>query len=152
MSRHYWIIGMIAIAGGGALVWRSVTPDQTPAGHSMTSTDTSGIAEGAALVEVGLPDELSPQAQIGERAFEAKCSTCHGTNAAGLAGKGPPLVHRIYEPNHHSDMAFVLAAKNGVRSHHWTFGNMPPVDGLTDGEVKAIATYVRELQKENGIH
>jgi hypothetical protein len=28
---------------------------------------------------------------------------------------------------------------------------MPPVEGLTDADVKMIARYVRELQKENGI-
>ena len=48
-------------------------------------------------------------------------------------------------------MAFILAAKNGVRAHHWRFGNMPAVEGLTDGDVKMIARYIRELQKENGI-
>jgi hypothetical protein len=49
-------------------------------------------------------------------------------------------------------MAFVLAAKNGVRAHHWKFGNMPPVKGLTQADVKYIARYVRELQRENGIN
>jgi mono/diheme cytochrome c family protein len=88
---------------------------------------------------------------MGERAFNAKCAVCHGASAAGREGKGPPLVHKIYEPNHHSDMAFVMAAKNGVRSHHWRFGNMPPVDGVTDADVKAITAYVRALQKENGV-
>ena len=48
-------------------------------------------------------------------------------------------------------MAFVMAAKSGVRSHHWRYGNMPPVDGVTDADVKAITAYVRALQKENGI-
>ena len=47
-------------------------------------------------------------------------------NAAGQNGVAPPLVHKLYEPGHHSDMAFIMAAKNGVRSHHWRFGNMPP--------------------------
>ena len=102
-------------------------------------------------MEVALPAELSSNAQIGKLAFEAKCAECHGANAAGQNGVAPPLVHKIYEPSHHSDMAFVLAAKNGVRSHHWNFGNMPPVEGLTDADVKMIARYVRELQAENGI-
>ena len=103
------------------------------------------------MQKVKLPDNLASLAQIGERAFNAKCAVCYGANAAGREGKGPPLVHKIYEPNHHSDMAFVMAAKNGVRSHHWRFGNMPPVDGATDADVKAITAYVRALQKENGV-
>ena len=49
-------------------------------------------------------------------------------------------------------LAFVLAARNGVRAHHWPFGDMPPVgQPLTDGELAAIIAYVRELQRANGI-
>ena len=72
-------------------------------------------------------------------------------NASGIEGKGPPLVHKYYHPGHHGDAAFFQAARNGVRSHHWRFGDMPPVKGLTDADIKAIVRYVRELQKENGI-
>lgn len=118
----------------------------------MTPADTSGLGQGEAIVQVDVPATLSDQAKIGKTAFEAKCAVCHGLNAAGQNGIGPPLVHKIYEPSHHSDVAFVLAVKNGVRSHHWKFGNMPPVEGVTDGNVKNIARYVRELQRENGIN
>ena len=151
MSKFGWIAATVLIAGSGAFFWQAMRPAPVPAGHSMVPPDTSDIPEGGAIVKVRLPSELSPQAQIGERAFNAKCAACHGTNAAGREGKGPPFVHKIYEPNHHSDMAFVVAAKNGVRSHHWRFGNMPPVKGVTDADVKAITAYVRALQKENGI-
>ncbi|MGR3659686.1 MAG: c-type cytochrome [Paracoccaceae bacterium] len=123
-----------------------------PQGHSMTPPDTAAIAQGDPIVAVVLPAELSPEAQIGKRGFDAKCAECHGENAAGQNGVAPPLVHKIYESSHHSDMAFVLAAKNGVRSHHWKFGSMPPVKGLTDADVKYIARYIRELQRENGIN
>jgi mono/diheme cytochrome c family protein len=144
------IIAFFAV-GGVAVYWNSTQPAQQAAGHSMEPPDTSAVAQGGPLVQVALPVELSANAQIGKRAFDAKCAQCHGTNAAGQNGAAPPLVHKTYEPNHHSDMAFVLAAKNGVRSHHWRFGDMPPVEGLTDADVKMIARYVRELQKENGI-
>ena len=63
----------------------------------------------------------------------------------------PPLVHKIYEPSHHGDAAFLLAAKQGVRAHHWKFGNMPAVEGVTQAGVLNIIAYVRALQKENGI-
>ncbi len=49
-------------------------------------------------------------------------------------------------------MAFLMAARNGVRSHHWKFGDMPPVEGITDAEVKTIVAYVRALQQANGIN
>ena len=103
------------------------------------------------MVNVRVPGTLSANAEIGKVAFEAKCAVCHGANAAGQDGVAPPLVHKIYEPSHHGDASFLLAAKNGVRAHHWRFGNMLPVEGVTDGDVKMIVAYVRELQRANGI-
>ncbi len=89
-------------------------------------------------------------AKLGEQDFNANCAACHGKNAAGT-NSGPPLIHRIYEPNHHADIAFKLAAKRGVRAHHWGFGNMPPQEQVKDYELVRIVAYVRELQKANGI-
>ena len=109
------------------------------------------VVEGA-LANVLLPDTLSQNAQIGKLAFEVKCVSCHGTNAAGQAGVAPPLVHIIYEPNHHGDESFQRAAALGVRAHHWSFGNMPAVEGLTRTDVKMIVAYIRELQRANGIN
>ena len=85
-----------------------------------------------------LPDTLSQNAQIGKLAFEAKCTSCHGTNAAGRDGVAPPLVHIIYESNHHGDESFQRAVAMGVQAHHWSFGNMPAVEGLTRGDVMMI--------------
>ena len=82
----------------------------------------------------------------GAALFERNCARCHGRSAAGGPG-GPPLVHRIYEPGHHADAAFHLAVRQGVRAHHWRFGNMPPIPGVTEAEVNQIIAYVRALQK-----
>jgi mono/diheme cytochrome c family protein len=121
-------------------------------GRESAGSETPGDASsGAPIVEVAIPAELSTNATIGKTAFEAKCADCHGLNGAGQDGVAPPLVHKIYEPSHHGDEAFWLAAQRGVRSHHWPFGDMAPVDGLTRADVKMIVTYVRELQRENGI-
>lgn len=151
MNKTLLAIVTFFLVGGGVVYWNAVQPARQGTGHSMVPPDTSDLADGAPIVEVALPAELSAETRMGKRAFEAKCAECHGANAAGQNGVAPPLVHRIYEPSHHSDMAFVLAAKNGVRAHHWNFGNMPAVNGLTDGDVEMIARYIRELQKENGI-
>lgn len=102
-----------------------------------------------AVVEV---PELTIAAQSGKQAFDKNCASCHGNNAAGQEGKAPPLVHRIYEPNHHGDISFIRAVKNGVHAHHWPFGNMPPVGGITEVEIQNIIIYVRELQRANGIN
>ena len=88
--------------------------------------------------------------QGGEQKFVANCSACHGAGGVGTS-QGPPLVHKIYEPNHHGDSAFQLAAAKGVKAHHWEFGNMPKIDGVTPEDVDQIVQYVRWLQKQAGI-
>jgi len=93
-----------------------------------------------------LPKELTD----GETKFNTFCSRCHGPQGKGT-DNGPPLVHKIYEPNHHADMAFQRAAAKGVRAHHWEFGNMPKIEGVTSEEVTQIIGYIRWLQRQAGI-
>ena len=107
-------------------------------------------AEAPEMVSVSMP-ELGEAGLAGQEAFRARCAACHGVNAGGVEGSGPPLIHKIYEPSHHGDMAFYYAALRGVRSHHWKFGDMPPVDGITEAELVAIVEFVREVQVANGI-
>jgi hypothetical protein len=88
---------------------------------------------------------------LGLRAFRDKCAECHGQWAEGVADKGPPLVHPYYRPGHHPDGAFYRAAMSGVKSHHWNFGDMPPVAGITKKDIAAIIRFVRWWQEQNGI-
>ena len=117
---------------------------EDPRNSSLVSTSSS-------IVNVNYPRFLSGDAQIGKQYFEDTCARCHGNLAGGIQGLGPPLVHKIYEPSHHNDMSFYLAVRNGVRSHHWNFGNMPPIKNLGRNKVAKIITYIRELQRGNGI-
>ena len=93
-----------------------------------------------------LPAELME----GETMFNTFCSRCHGAQGKGT-DNGPPLVHKIYEPNHHADMAFQQAAAKGVRAHHWKFGNMPKIEGVKPEGVTQIVRYIRWLQRQAGI-
>lgn len=115
---------------------------------SIASSDDPSVSQ--PTVEVTVPASLTANARDGRVLFGQNCAACHGPKAGGT-DQGPPLVHGIYEPGHHADGAFLLAVRNGVRAHHWNFGNMPPRPGLRDVEVAAIVAYVRELQKANGI-
>jgi mono/diheme cytochrome c family protein len=152
MNNSAWGLIAFFVIGGGFVIWNAVQPDDGPRPTGgMTTEDTSNIEDGEPLAEVTLPASFSADAKIGKRVFEAKCMQCHGQNAAGQNGVAPPLVNNIYRPAHHGDIAFVLAAKNGVRAHHWKFGNMPRIEGLTDADVGYVARYIRELQQENGI-
>ena len=110
--------------------------------------ETAGSGQPIAAVRV---PTLSARAQLGRKTYDANCASCHGQNAAGQVGVAPPLVHIFYEPGHHGDESFQNAVANGVRQHHWRFGDMPPVEGLTRRDVAAVVAYVRELQRANGI-
>ena len=138
------------IAGGAALAM--VTGGYHLTREAPNETAKAPLAQGAPIVDVTLPATLGAKAELGKRTFHAVCATCHGENASGKTGFGPPLVHVIYEPSHHADMAFQLAVQSGVRAHHWTFGDMPAQDGLTKADVAGIINYVRELQRANGIN
>lgn len=140
MKSFSFAAGMAVALGVGGFF--SLRP--APAQQSMPQ-------QGSVIVNVAPPETLSDLAQMGQRGFDAVCAVCHGSNAAGRVGMGPPLIHRIYEPSHHGDMAFYMAAERGVRAHHWRFGDMPPQTGLTRADMTAIIRYVREVQAANGI-
>lgn len=137
-GRLYLAIGAAIFAGiGGYLYVSAGQPRITGSGKPLT--------------EVVVP-EIDGLAKAGKTLFNSNCAACHGKNAAGNDGVGPPLVHIIYEPNHHGDQAFYMAVKNGVRQHHWTFGNMQPVETVSRDDVGKIIAYVRTLQRANGIN
>jgi mono/diheme cytochrome c family protein len=91
-----------------------------------------------------------PDINLGRMNYEARCATCHGKTGGGT-DRGPTFISRIYHPGHHGDAAFLIAPKQGVRAHHWGFGDMPPVPGVTDAELQSILRYVRAVQKANGV-
>ncbi|MDE2818693.1 MAG: cytochrome c [Chloroflexota bacterium] len=94
--------------------------------------------------------QLSEEGQAGAALFKMNCQVCHGPNAAGTK-LGPPLIHDIYNPGHHSDQAFYLAAATGVRQHHWPYGDMPAQPQVAREDVSKIIRYIREMQEANGI-
>ena len=144
MKKTSILAAVLIIVGFAFIAWQ-----KTDQGWQNKSDAGMG---NTTLAEVLLPSTLSQSAQIGKRAFEAKCMACHGINAAGQVEVAPPLVHKIYEPSHHGDESFQRAASLGVRAHHWSFGDMPAVEGLTRGDVTMIVAYIRELQRTNGIN
>lgn len=130
--RTLIILAAIVLSGLALSYWLKSSPDDT------------------STVSVQVPSSFSTQAAAGQVLFEANCMVCHGKNGAGTK-KGPPLIHILYVPSHHGDISFQRAAKNGVRAHHWRFGNMPPVAGVTPGDVSKIIAFVRQVQRANGI-
>jgi len=94
---------------------------------------------------------LMPNPAQGKTLFGQHCAECHGGQLDG-SDKGPPLLHRYYVPAHHSDASFQLAVKSGTRQHHWNFGDMKPVPGLSPDDVAHITAFVRLQQRRAGIY
>lgn len=106
----------------------------------------------AQTMQIPKPSQnLMPNPALGKKLFAANCASCHGADLKG-SDKGPPLLHKIYEPSHHGDASFQMAAKHGVRAHHWQFGDMKPVPAVTPDDVAHITAYVRMEQRKVGIH
>jgi len=136
-NKLMFLTGFILVAAAAVFVWAGRS------GEPVTG-------ESAATADVAVPP-LDATTKLGERLYNDNCASCHGVNAAGQQGIAPPLIHKIYEPGHHADGAFYLAVQQGVRAHHWPFGDMPPVEGLTLGDVGKIVAYIRLVQQTNGI-
>ncbi|MDX1621262.1 MAG: cytochrome c [Nitriliruptorales bacterium] len=98
----------------------------------------------------GTSAEVSGDVARGGELFQANCAACHGVEGTGTVS-GPPLVHEYYVPSHHPDAAFRSAVAAGVRPHHWDFGPMPRIEGISDADVADIIAYVRQLQREAGL-
>ncbi len=142
MKKSYLFIAASAIAVAVALTLRS---------GSITEVAPQEARDGDAIVAIQMPN-IQGNAAVGQRIFDVSCASCHGVNAVGAEGAGPPLIHKIYEPSHHADESFHRAVAHGVKSHHWQFGDMPPVEGLTRGDVAMVIAYIREIQRANGIN
>lgn len=102
------------------------------------------------IFENAVEPEASPRINLGRMNYKAYCAACHGETGGGT-DKGPTFISRVYHPGHHGDGAFYAAAKQGTRAHHWQFGDMPPVHGITDGQIKSIIEYVRAIQQANKV-
>jgi len=112
----------------------------------------AGTASPAPRVEFRVPPEGFPaDPDTGRSLFASHCAACHGNDALGSNDRGPPLIHRIYEPSHHSDLAFYRAIALGVHRHHWNFGDMPAVPGVSGEDAAHIIAWVRREQRAAGI-
>ena len=105
------------------------------------------VAENGASKQPNVPFKFA----IGKKKYQESCSVCHGKWLSGTK-QGPPLLHGFYKPSHHGDPAFYRAALKGVRAHHWEFGNMPPINGITRKDMDTIVPFIRWLQQEKGLY
>ena len=117
----------------------------------------SGIAAVAIVIagcttggtERTIPVQDPELVETGSGLYAANCAECHGEDLRGT-DQGPSHLSEVYEPGHHGDGAFLVAVMAGATPHHWDYGPMPPVEGLTEQDVEAIVAFVRERQRVEG--
>jgi len=140
--QYFFVALMVTILVAVAMVWW--LPDLQSSGSLQPTAALPHV------VTVNVP-ALSGMASEGSGIFAAKCSACHGPKTSGGQG-GPPLVHKIYEPDHRADGAFVMVVRRGVRLHYWKFGSMPQVDDVTEDDLRATIAYIRAPQAAIGFN
>ena len=96
-----------------------------------------------------LPVQDASLVAEGEVLYQASCAVCHGSDLRGT-DLGPSHLSVVYNPDHHADGAFTLAALNGVPAHHWKFGDMPPIPDISFEDMERIIAFVREIQRIEG--
>jgi mono/diheme cytochrome c family protein len=130
-SRRFSSIWIRVALGAVAVLVLTACGSSTDTGDKGISPQDPGlVAEGAGM-------------------YQASCASCHGGDLRGT-DRGPSFLSIVYEPGHHSDVAFLFAVQRGTNAHHWRFGDMPRIDGVTPEDVDAIVAFVRETQRVEG--
>jgi mono/diheme cytochrome c family protein len=109
----------------------------------------SAVLSGGACSDGGDSEATGGAAPDGAALYQQSCASCHGTDLRGT-DLGPSHLSQVYEPGHHPDASFRTAIAEGARAHHWDFGDMPAVPGLSDAEVDAVIAYIRDQQEQRG--
>lgn len=150
MRRTIILLAVIVIGGLAYTIW--------PAKVQNSQNSADAPVAGGAIANVILPDTLTQNAQIGKRAFEISCASCHGVNAAGQGGIAPPLVHIIYETSQHLTLTMMGGAMGGRHDgdNIWAFNNVSdlqeePFRTFQRGETGRI-TMINDTSFPHGIH
>jgi mono/diheme cytochrome c family protein len=120
------------------------------AAAGLAAASGAGLAQSDAIYPDPKEPEMTPGLQLGAMNYGVYCASCHGKTGGG-SDKGPTFIHKVYHPGHHGDGAFFVASKRGARAHHWKFGEMKPVAGVTDAQIELIVEYIRAVQRANGL-
>ncbi|MEA1902772.1 MAG: cytochrome c [Actinomycetota bacterium] len=109
----------------------------------------SACGSSSAVDGPDIPVQDADLVAAGDVLYQANCASCHGADLRGT-DLGPSHLSIVYEPGHHGDIAIDFAIRFGSPSHHWPFGDMAPVEGLSDDDIEAVIAFIRESQRLNG--
>ena len=99
----------------------------------------------AAFAMILIQPQATRAAEDGAAIFKAKCAPCHGADAAGKpAVKAPSLVSAEAKKLTDDELTDAIASGGKEKKATHAFSKK----GVTPDQVKALITYIRELQKK----
>jgi disulfide bond formation protein DsbB len=140
------ILGFLAAAAIGIVVLMALDPlgpgQRTAAESTSTSTSTYAVEVG----EVAAGDPVN-----GEAIYASTCATCHGPDAEGIQGLGPPLVDNEFVQSLTDSelIAFINVGRDASHPDNTTGVAMPPKGGnpsLTDQDIADVVAFLTTLQ------
>lgn len=131
--------GLIALILFG--VWAH--SQRPPAAPATATATTPGTTPAAGIVPAA--GTSASDNKVGADVYAANCAACHGAQGAGVPSAFPPLAGN---PNLKTPETIVKAVTKGVTGavtvNGQTFnGAMPPFAQLSDEQVAAVASYIR---------
>lgn len=139
----------ITIFWGGWYLGRHGGDFDTTAHLAFASRQTGIAAAAAEQSAVAISDPVA----AGKAVYEKNCQVCHQVAGAGMTGAFPPLVGSEWVTGPPEMVVRILL--HGLQgplevAGHTYNGAMPAWDGvLQDGEIAAVATYIRQLDGNN---
>jgi mono/diheme cytochrome c family protein len=97
----------------------------------------------------------SQSVQQGGISFAEECAGCHGRLGRGTE-RGPNLIHPDFGPRVLSDARIRRAVREGVPArpgvgYRGGTIDMPPASNLSERSLNRMVTFLREIQRANGI-
>ncbi len=139
-----WIASAVALFWGG---WYLGEHGGTfgPATHVAFSEPAADVASGAADAA---SEALSDPVAAGERLYARQCQACHQATGEGMPGTFPPLRGSEWVTGSPETVARILLGglQGPITVAGQTFDGVMPAwrDMLSDAEIAAVATYVRQ--------
>lgn len=97
------------------------------------------------LAGLALTPRATPAAEDGAALYKAKCAVCHGANGEGKpAMKAPSMVSDEAKKLSDADITEMIANGGKEKRAAHAFSKK----GVSDDQVKALAAFIRELQKK----
>ena len=95
----------------------------------------------------------SSDAADGQKWYNQSCAACHGFNGQGMPRQGANLRMSQFVTNHTDDelVDFIKAGRAATDPTSLMKLQMPPKGtnpGLTDGQLKQIVAFIRQVQEE----